>query len=407
MMMRKRIAVIGAGPIGLEAALLARQRGFEVTVLERGQVASHVRKWQHVTLFSPFEMNTSQWGRDAVAEAGGTLPDFGAFLSGETFCERYLIPLSQHDLLRDSIREDVEVVTVSRNSLWKGDQIGRPDRLESPFRLLLQSANENSESVLEADFVFDCSGVFGSHNWLGPGGSPALGERALESRIDYQLPDVLGQDRDRFEGRRVLVIGSGYSAATAIVELSQLQAESTNAVTYWLTRREREVPLPTIPDDPLPERGRLTQLANELATAAEQGRGVEWIPSAVVRELSVNEGADIRVEIECHHNNQLRSHSLIVDSVVALVGYKPDRSVYEELQIHECYASQGPMRLAASLAEQASADCLTQQGGKADTLRNPEPGFFILGAKSYGRDSRFLLRIGHKQIESAMSLIDS
>jgi len=32
-------------------------------------------------------------------------------------------------------------------------------------------------------------------------------------------------------------------------------------------------------------------------------------------------------------------------------------------------------------------------------LRNPEPGFFILGAKSYGRNSNFLLRIGWQQVD--------
>ena len=50
----KRIAIIGAGPIGLEAAMFARRRGFEVVVLEKGIVAANVRSWGHVRLFSPF-----------------------------------------------------------------------------------------------------------------------------------------------------------------------------------------------------------------------------------------------------------------------------------------------------------------------------------------------------------------
>ncbi|HKD37575.1 MAG TPA: FAD-dependent oxidoreductase, partial [Pirellulales bacterium] len=40
-----RIAVLGAGPIGLEAALYARYLGYEVDVYERGRVAEHLLQW--------------------------------------------------------------------------------------------------------------------------------------------------------------------------------------------------------------------------------------------------------------------------------------------------------------------------------------------------------------------------
>ena len=37
-------------------------------------------------------------------------------------------------------------------------------------------------------------------------------------------------------------------------------------------------------------------------------------------------------------------------------------------------------------------DCLAQKSAGDDTLLSPEPGLFILGMKSYGRGSAFLLR---------------
>jgi len=49
---------------------------------------------------------------------------------------------------------------------------------------------------------------------------------------------------------------------------------------------------------------------------------------------------------------------------------------------------------AALLAASGAGDCLTQQPTGPETLVNPGPGFFILGAKSYGRNSQFLLRTG-------------
>ena len=40
-----------------------------------------------------------------------------------------------------------------------------------------------------------------------------------------------------------------------------------------------------------------------------------------------------------------------------------------------------------------------------ETLVNPGPGFFVLGAKSYGRNSQFLLRNGWAQVDDVMGLL--
>ena len=61
------IAILGAGPIGLEAALYARFLGYDVIVFERGQVAENVRQWGHVRMFTPFDLNCSPLGKAAIA----------------------------------------------------------------------------------------------------------------------------------------------------------------------------------------------------------------------------------------------------------------------------------------------------------------------------------------------------
>ena len=52
------------------------------------------------------------------------------------------------------------------------------------------------------------------------------------------------------------------------------------------------------------------------------------------------------------------------------------------------------MKLAASLlgAGGGSGDCLDQRSAGDETLMSPEPGVFVIGMKSYGRGSAFLLR---------------
>ena len=38
-------------------------------------------------------------------------------------------------------------------------------------------------------------------------------------------------------------------------------------------------------------------------------------------------------------------------------------------------------------------------------VRQPEPGYFVLGMKSYGRDSNFLLKRGFEQVREVMAMI--
>ena len=92
-----------------------------------------------------------------------------------------------------------------------------------------------------------------------------------------------------------------------------------------------------------------------------------------------------------------------VDQVLVAAGYGPDNSIYRELQIHECYASRGPMKLSAALLGSRAADCLTTPAFGADVLANPEPDFWILGNKSYGRSPHFLLETGYWQVADVIA----
>ena len=92
-----RIAVLGAGPIGLEAALYARSLQLPVTVYERARVGEHLRRWGHVRLFSPFGMNVTPLGRAALL-ADNARRDFPAdadCVTGREHVARYLEPLAQ------------------------------------------------------------------------------------------------------------------------------------------------------------------------------------------------------------------------------------------------------------------------------------------------------------------------
>ncbi len=396
-----RLAILGAGPIGLEAALCARSLGLPVTVYERGRVGEHVQRWGHVRLFSPFGMNSTPQGRAAILKEnpGHTFPAEGDCITGREHLAAYLEPLARCAPLRGCLRTETQVLHVGRRGLLKDDSPGDAQRGREPFRLLVREA-KNRERIDEADVVLDCTGTYGQHRWTGDGGIPAPGELGAEGQIAYGLEDVLGERRNHYAGKNVLVVGAGYSAATTVCNLATLAEDRSDTWVIWLARGSSTQPIKRLSGDPLRERDRLAVRANTLATRGDGN--VEFHNPAVVESMETA-GPDKGFKVTARLAGKPRTWE--VDRVVANVGYTPDGGLYRELQVHECYATLGPMNLAASLLKQAGGDCLSIPAQGAATLRNPEPNFYILGAKSYGRNSNFLLRTGFEQVREVFTLI--
>jgi len=386
--MMPRLAILGAGPIGLEAALAAAERGWPFTVYEAAATpAGHVRDWGHVRLFTPWEMNVSERARAVLRDAA---PGGDALPTGAELADRLLDPLAALPAVAPRLRLGTRVLAVGRQGLLKHEAIGDPERARHPFRLLV--ADAEGERVEHADVVLDCTGTYGQPNALGDGGIPAPGERALEDRIVRRLPDVAAE-AGAWAGRTVLLTGAGHSAQTAARALAALPG--TRVV--WAVRD----PEPTwfgVDDDPLPERAALTRAARDLA--AGQAGGVDVRLGRVTEALAGAEAGRVAVTLRNGGPEEV-----VVDRVLALTGGVGDPTLYRQLQVHECYATAGPMKLAAALLSASGGDCLAMPQTGAETLRNPEPGFFILGAKSYGRNSQFLLRTGYAQVDDAVSLV--
>lgn len=420
-----RIAILGAGPIGLEAALYARYLGYDVDVYERGRVTENMLRWGHVRLFTPWQRNVSPLGVAALRaqdESWRPPPD-DALLSARELVNLYYHPLAHSDLLVDSLRTHTDVMAIGRQGQLKGENAGSDARIFADFRVLLRDSAGN-EHVETADVVIDATGTYGNHRWMGDGGIPAVGELAEASDIEYGLADILGERRETYAGRHTLVVGSGYSAATSIVALAALAAEVAGTQITWATRRARTNgqtdrsplappeesdawptrreftgdgtgPIRLIANDPLPERERLTRAANALAQSAT----IDNRPGTLVSVVERTASHRLRVQMAGKHAGEIE-----VDRIIANVGYRPDNTLWSELQVQECYATGAPMKLAAALAAQASLGDLDPATGP-QALVNPEPDFYVLGAKSYGRDSRFLLSTGLRQIRELFSII--
>jgi thioredoxin reductase len=395
-----RLAILGAGPIGLEAALYAAALKLPFTVYERGRVAEHLQQWGHVRLFTPFAMNVTPLGRSRILteHPQAKLPDDNACITGREHVKAYLEPLANSPVLRDHLRFKHTILHIARKGHLKGDNPGDAKRGQQPFRFVVRDGN-NAERHEEADVVLDCTGTYSRHRFLGEGGIPALGERQTAQQLSYQIDDVLGEKKAHYAGKTTLVIGGGYSAATTVVNLAKLAEQHPDTWVIWLARTTGTTPLKRIPGDPLKERDQLALRANTIATRTDAN--VEFHNQAAIDSV---EGAwDRGFKVVGRLGSKPKTWN--VERIIANVGCTPDTDLYRELQIHECYASLGPMNLAAALSKHGSGDCLTIPAQGPATLRNPEPNFYLIGMKSYGRNPHFLLKTGFEQVRDVFTLI--
>ncbi len=393
------IAILGAGPVGLEAALAAQESDCSFTVYEAGsEVCSSVRRWGHVRLFTPWGLDISPRMRRALAGTGAGLPaeDDPDCPTGSELVETVFAPIAELPQVAPHVRTGTRVKRVGREGLLKHEEIGSEERRAQPFRLLVEDEH-GRERVEHADVVLDCTGSWGHPNALGDGGIEAPGEEAAAAAIERHIPDLV-RDESRWAGKKILLVGAGHSAQTAVVDLAWLAERFPGTEVTWALRSESPR-WHVDPDDPLPERARLTRRAQKIA---EESSRVKTELGVVVESISATNGS---YKVTLRHRSGERT-TLDVDRMVSLTGFVGDHSLYRQLQVHECYATSGPMKLAAALLGSSSGDCLAQESHGADTLVNPEPNFFIVGAKSYGRNNTFLMRTGWEQVDEVFGLIE-
>ncbi len=396
------LIIIGAGPAGIEAGLAAASAGLDFVILERGRIAENMRRWGFVSMFSPWRMNVSPAGKERL---GLEEVDVESFPTGSNYIEQYLKPLAQHADLQNHISLGVNVIRIGRAGAFKSTLIGNPARAELPFTILAEKLSEDgqwSEFAYSARAVIDASGVYGNHRWLGSGGIPCIGERANRKYISYEIADIAPFVERAERQLHFAIVGSGFSACTLLESAKAINESGKLLNISWVTSIPNVKPVSEVENDPLPYRSRLSKMANDLAENPP-----DWLnykPGYEIIEIKNTEPNDNSAGITLRSLTDQTTTPLIAQRIFAMVGYVPDRRIYEELQVHECWATSGPMKLASSLLSQQGADCLAIETD-GETLVNPEPNFFIIGAKSYGRNPDFLIDRLKDQVATVISAI--
>jgi thioredoxin reductase len=381
---RRTVVVIGAGPVGLAAALEAVGRGHEVVVLEKDRVGASLYRWGAARFFSPVATNVNA---AMAAVVGRAMPSLDALLDGPTYVRSILEPVAA--TLGERVRTGVRVIAAGRDRMRRGDHAHHPIRGERRFRILTESGG--IESVLEADAVLDASGVYDQPAWMGAGGLPARGERGAGAAILRDLGSVHAR-LDSFAGRRVLLVGHGHSAAHAIGWLRPLAEVGTTVV--WATRSAHQRPVGEVSSDPLPERARISREANDLAS-----RPPPWL--RVERRAHV---ASLHATGEGWTVELTDGRAIGADHVLALVGHRPDLTFLSELALDLSPATEGVARLARVLTN--VTDCLSVPSVTPQDLASGEHGFHLVGAKSFGRAPTFLLRTGFEHLAAILDHLE-
>jgi hypothetical protein len=211
--------------------------------------------------------------------------------------------------------------------------------------------------------------------------------------IAHALPDVLGRDRERFAGRRTAVLGAGHSASTTLLELGELANEVAGTEVLWVVRGTDQARTYGGGEaDELPARGALGTRLKQLV----QSGHVTLVSS--FRTEGLVPTADGRVELVAGDQR------VVVDTVVNSTGFRPDHDIVAELRL-DLDPILGSTRALAPLIDPNQHSCGTVPPHGVDELTHPEPGYYAIGAKSYGRAPTFLLATGYEQARSIVAAL--
>lgn len=388
------VAVIGAGPVGLAAAAHLATRKIPFLLLEAGStVASNIRSWKHVRVFSPWKYNIDKAARDLLIQSGWHDPDEEVLPTGAELLSDYFEPLYQLPAIKASTFLNAQVLSIGRRNVDKMKTFSRED---VPF--VIQAVHSGQLKHFEAKAIIDATGTWNSPNPVGSGGVYAAGEVESRDRIFYGIPDVLHEQLDRYKSKSVLVVGGGHSSINAILDLDKLKQIHPATEIHWVMRKQN------VSDvfggrehDALEARGALGIKIEQLVNSDR----VNVYTPFQIQEIQNRNGRMTIIGLQHEQKFALPG----IDQIISNTGSRPDFSFLREVRLN----IDPSLESVSGIAEQIDPNihsCGTVRPHGEKELRHPEKDFYIVGSKSYGRAPTFLMATGYEQVRSVVAAID-
>lgn len=208
------------------------------------------------------------------------------------------------------------------------------------------------------------------------------------------MPDVLGAERQRYAGRRVLVVGAGHSAAGSLLALATLAEQVPGTQLVWAIRGRQSAKLFGGGEaDGLAARG----LLGMRLKALQQAERLELREEFRIQALSTtSNGITVRADSGATIDG--------IGEIIAATGARPNLDMTRELRVrHDPWLESTD--LLAPLIDPNEHSCGTVRPHGHRELAHPEPGYYAVGAKSYGRAPNFLMATGYEQVRSIVAAL--
>ncbi|TQR36083.1 flavoprotein [Lysinibacillus sphaericus] len=378
--------IIGAGPIGLAAAAHLVEKNQSFILLEAGnEIAHNIRTWGHVTLFSPWRYNINKAAKALLEETDWQEPNLETLPTGHELIDLYLKPLAELAQIKPFIHLNSKVVGVSR---LLNDKMKSKNRVNQSFKIYIET--EEDTNVIEAKAVIDATGTWGNPNPANSTGVWLQTEKALADRIEYGIPDIQTNTK-RYANKKIAVIGGGHSAINTLLSLVALQKENPSTKLVWIMRKKSvEEVYGGEEKDALKARGSLSIRIHKLVDSGKIKVVSPFYISMVKRDEKIN-----IVGTSNGKKNVLTGF----DELIVNAGSRPNFTINSELRLSIDTTTESVQAL-APLIDPNEHSCGTVRAHGEEILRQPEKGFYIVGAKSYGRAPTFLMATGYEQVRS-------
>ena len=385
------IAVIGCGPIGIEAALYGRFLGYDVDLFDAKRPAHEVVRWNTRSMGVSVADCTTSLGISALeGQISQYLPPpMDRVWNGAEFAEEYLIPIAKSDLLVDGIHINSSVLEVGRVRYFREETCDWQARANDEFRLVVASRDRGIYTA-RADVVLDCRGMFADAEGYGPGGAQAVNAASVRAFLQAWLPSDPRFEIRMIDEKHVLVFGNTDLAVRFVEEWSAMVKKEENDSDKSLTRKLTWL-VPCSRSDwqsieaSDPERWKRTL---SKATSVVPSRGiekVEFIESTSIWRLQVSNEDDSTREI-------------LGDVFAPFTNALPTSSIAPTL------FSDQPASVHSLAQEEGECQGDFYPGWSGWTHATGEPNYYRLGSPQYPFDGRGLAE-GFQQIKDVFALL--